>query len=863
MLPLPRPLSLYAAAVALMAAAGAHADSLTVVPPVQAVRLRGAVTVDGALDEAVWRDAPPVTQFTQRDPDEGKPPTQRTEVRVAYDDEALYIGARMWDAHPDSVVARLVRRDNSCQADRFMVYVDPFHDRRSGMYFGVNAAGVLYDGTLFNDSWDDNAWDGVWEARARVDDKGWTAEMRIPFSQLRFRPGAQPVWGINFRRSITRTNETDWLVYLPRSGSGFVSRFPDLVGLSDLRSGRSIELLPYVTAKAEYLDHQANDPFNDGSRYRPGAGGDLRTRVGPALTLNATANPDFGQVEVDPAVVNLSDVESYFQEKRPFFVENARAFSFGNEGASDFWGFNWPEPTFFYSRRIGRAPEGAVNDSAQYVDAPVATHILGAAKLTGKLGAFNVGTVHALTAREQADRATPFARWRSDVEPLTYYEDTRVFREFPGGRNGVGAMGSAVARQFDDGVLRDQLNRASLTGGVDGFHFLDRSKAWVVTGYVAGTQVTGSRERLLALQTGSTHYLQRPDREHVHVDSSATSMTGWMARLWLNKQSGKHFFSNSALGAISPQFEVNDIGFQSRADVINAHLGAGWKWDNLTPWRKYANVMGALFQSRDFDDNIIWQGVWLHNQLEFINNYSWSQSFAFNPQTVNNRRTRGGPLTLNRPGAEWYEHFDTDSKQKVFFSSDMDAYFQPAANAFNWSLSTEVDWQPRSNLLLSVGPSFSRDVESAQYVDQFDDAGATATFGRRYVFAHLDQRTVAADIRLNVSFTPALSLQTFLQPLISAADYTDYESLDRPRSFDFSPYAYTGDPRTFNVRALRGNAVLRWEYAPGSTMYLVWTQQRNDFEPLGDLEFGHSLSRLVSAKANDIFLAKVTYYFAL
>ncbi len=847
----------------LACAAHARADSLSVVPPIQAQRLNQPVNVDGVLDEAVWQGGTPVTQFTQRDPREGVPPTQRTEVRVAYDDDALYIGARMFDTHPDSIQAWLVRRDNSVQADRFMVYLDPFHDRRSGFYFGVNAAGVLYDGTLFNDSWDDNSWDGVWEGRARTDKDGWTAEMRIPYSQLRFQRGEHTVWGINFRRNITRGNETDWLVYIPRGGSGFVSRFPDLVGLEGVRAGRSFELLPYVTGKAEYLEHNSDDPFNDGSRYRPSGGGDLRTSVGSALTLNATVNPDFGQVEVDPAVVNLSDVESFFQEKRPFFVENSRVFSFGNEGASDFWGFNWPEPLFFYSRRIGRAPEGAVRDSAWFVDAPLATHILGAAKLTGKLGpSLNFGTVHALTARERSRRATPFARWRADVEPLTYYEDTRVFREFKGGRNGLGAMGSGVVRQFDDDVLAGQLNRTGFTGGVDGYHFLDKNKVWVVTGYVAGSHVTGTRERMLALQTNSTHYLQRPDLEHAHVDSAATSLTGWVARGWINKQSGKHGIFNAAIGAINPKFETNDIGFHSRTDVINMHLGGGWKWDDLKPWRKYQNVLAALFDSRDFDGNTTWGGGWLHHEIEFINNYSWNHSIAYNPQTTNTRRTRGGPVMLNEPGFEWQEYFDTDSKSKLFYDVSTYTYFQPRAHSFNWSVAPQVVWQPKSNVSLSFGPSYERVVENGQYVDTLGEA--SGRLDHREVFAALDQRTVAANIRLNVSFTPTLSLQTFMQPLIVAGNYSGYKTLVRPRSFTFEPVDYTGGRgQDFNFRSLRGNAVLRWEYLPGSAFYLVWTQERTDFEGVGDLQFSHSFDKLVNARANNIFLAKMTYYFTL
>jgi hypothetical protein len=336
-------------------------------PPILAYRLTSPVTIDGLLNESVWKEAPPDSNFLELNPIEGARPHQRTEVRVAYDDQALYIGARCWDTAPDSIVARLTRRDVTIGADRFMVYLDPYHDKRSGYYFQVNAAGTLYDGTLYNDGWDDSSWDGVWQGRAHRDAQGWTTEMRIPFSQLRYErqraADGQCIWGINFRRMIARNSEELYCVYTPKKSSGFVSRFPSLTGLQNLPSGHAIELTPYVTSKAEFLQVTSNDPFNDGSRTSGAAGGDLRMGVGGRLTLNGTVNPDFGQVEVDPAVVNLSDVETFYPEKRPFFVENSTIFSFGNQGANNYWGFNWPEPTFFYSRRIGRAPAGAVPDA--------------------------------------------------------------------------------------------------------------------------------------------------------------------------------------------------------------------------------------------------------------------------------------------------------------------------------------------------------------------------------------------------------------------------------------------------------------------------------------------------------------------
>jgi len=281
---------------------------------VKAVRLTQAITLDGKLSEPFWKDENAVMEFIQRDPVEGAKPSEKTVVDVAFDDEAIYIGARMYDSQPNAIDARLVRRDVDTPADTFVFYVDPYHDKRTGYYFGINAAGTLYDGTLMNDSWDDNSWDGIWEGKAHIDDKGWSVEMRIPYSQLRFQEKSQYIWGVNFKRDIARKNETDYLVLRGKKESAFVSRFAELQGIANVKPARRIEIIPYATSKAEFSHADPADPLHDGSAFDPGMGADMKFGLGTNLNLDATVNPDFGQVEVDPAVVNLSDVETFFQE---------------------------------------------------------------------------------------------------------------------------------------------------------------------------------------------------------------------------------------------------------------------------------------------------------------------------------------------------------------------------------------------------------------------------------------------------------------------------------------------------------------------------------------------------------------------
>jgi hypothetical protein len=861
--------SLSVLALLVVGPAAGFADSLAIaVPPIVAVRLDAAVTVDGRLDEPVWSNGHAVTEFKQRDPNEGAPASFRTEVRVAYDDEALYIGARMHDPAPDSILARLTRRDVSIPADRFGVYVDPFYDRRSGYYFLVNAAGTLFDGLLYNDGWEDSSWDGVWDGRARVDEQGWTCEMRIPYSQLRFQNAER--WGINFRRVIQRRSEEDFVVYLPKKESGFVSRFPDLVGLQDIRPSRAIELRPYATSKAEFLRHAPGNPFNDGSRHVRDGGLDLRMGIGSRLTLNATANPDFGQVEVDPAIVNLSDVESFFQEKRPFFVENASIFRFGNEGADNYWGFNWPEPAFFYSRRIGRSPQGHEPDSVDtpvgrarvdHFDRPFGTTILGAGKLTGKIApTWNFGTLHALTAKETADLAAGIFHTKSEIEPLAYYGVLRTQKEFKDRRQGLGFMANGAARSFGDRRLEDELNRQSLMTGLDGWFFLDKDKTWVISGWSALSHVRGTSERITRLQQSPSHYFQRPDVDHLGVDSSVTSLTGFGSRYWLNRQKGNMLF-NAAVGFINPGFDVNDLGFMPYADLANYHVGGGWKWTEPTKHRKYQDVIGAVFSSFDFSGNRTWGGVFAAGFTEFQNNWSWSYRAAYNPQSISARKTRGGPLMLNKPGYEIGTYLDGDGKAKFFWWLDYGTYITEAGSWNSWFF-PGIELKPVSNLTLNIGPGFSRTAEDAQFVDSFDDPSATATYGRRYVFGHLDQKTLSANIRLNVAFTPRVSFQTFLQPLISSGDYSGFKTLARPRSYEFDPIAFNDDD-DFNFKSLRGNAVFRWEYMPGSTLFLVWTQERTDFEPIGEFRLRPDMTRLLDADMDNIFLAKVSYYFTL
>jgi hypothetical protein len=863
------------------ARAGSRGDSLSSgSAEVRAVRLAQALTLDGRLDDAAWAHAAPVTRFTQRIPREGEPASERTEVGLLYDDGALYVGARLYDSAPDSVVALLARRDRVVTADRFTVYIDAYHDRRSGFYFGVNAAGTLYDGTLYNDDWNSDTWDGVWDARISRDSLGWTAEMRIPYSQLRFERRDVHVWGINYKREIARRNEQSYLVLQPNNASGFVSRFASLVGIERVSPPARLEVLPYVTARAEYLDHSASDPFNDGSRLGSGIGADIKVGIGSNLTLDGTVNPDFGQVEVDPAIVNLTDVENFFEERRPFFIEGGTIFTnFGFGGANDFWGFNWGGLDVLYSRRIGRAPQGTV-PAADYSSTPSGANILGAAKLTGKIGSWNLGVLNALTSREYARLATGDVRTRTEIEPLSWYGVSRVQKEFAGGRHGLGFIGTGAVRAFGEDRVRADVNANAFVGGMDGWITFDRAGVWVLSSWIAGSRVAGAAERIADVQRGSVHYNQRPDAPYLSFDPTRTSLTGVGARVLLNKQKGD-WLLNASAGGFSPGFEANDLGFQIWADHLNAHLMVGRRWTRPSRMFQSAQANLASYRTWTYGGDQTGEGYWGRAVLEFRNFYQWTGIVEYNPQSLNARRTRGGPLSLNPRGVFLRSEFTSDTRRPWSFGLNLERTDYALDRQSTIMLEPSAEWRPTSRLTVKLAPQFENLQTTAQYVGEFEDPAATATFGRRYLFARLTQNTLSASVRVNWIFTPRLSFELYAQPLLSAGAYSEYKELARPRTYEFGltgpaipaedgqlavtpstpgvPALQFNDPN-FSVASLRGNAILRWEYLPGSTLFLVWTQDRSDTISDGTFRFGDGVSRMFGGAADNVFLVKLSYW---
>ena len=869
-----------------MAAAGSSAQTgpnHAAVPVVHAIRATAPIVVDGVLNDEAWLRAPAATAFTQKDPEEGKPVSEATELRIAYDEDALYVAARLYDREPGRIARQLARRDQNAEADSFTLFLDPHHDHVTGAAFSVSAAGVQRDATLYNDSWTDDSWDAVWLSAVKIDDKGWSAEMRVPYSQLRFSRSPQLTFGINAMRYIQRKKEEAWLVHVPKTESGMASRMGHLDGLDGVTPHRTVELMPYLVSRAEYVEPAVGDPFNDGARAFAGTGLDLKYRVSSSLSLDGTINPDFGQVEVDPAVVNLTAFETFFEEKRPFFIEGANIFNnFGRGGANNFWGFNRAEPMLFYSRRIGRAPQGSA--SGDFVERPTSTTILGASKLTGKTrNGWSLGMLDAVTGREWADAVTGLQHTETEVEPLSNYLIGRAEKEI-GRRAAIGGIATAVNRDLRAPTLQNDLPSHAYVGGADGYLFLDKKREWVVNGRIAGSQVAGSTSAITGLQNESQRYFGRPDATHVELDPGATSLAGWTGSVNLNRNGGVHQV-NAALWGVSPGFDSSAAGFTFASDRAGMHTVYQWRNPKVTKYARSRFLAVAKWYTWNFAHELQGDGLHMFGNVEWKNYWTVFASVGVFRSVQDDRATRGGPSMRQGSANSRFIGIDSDGRKPISFGANLSGQ----SNEFGgWSrgLGVNVRYRPAASLEISAGPNFERSHGLAQYVGAFEDPVARDTFGSRYVFSTLDQKEFSLQTRVNYVLSPKMSLQVYMQPLVSVGDYSGFKQFARPRTFDFLPLdgaggslAYDGGARrytatpadggksyqfddpNFNFKSLRLNAIFRWEWRPGSALYLVWTEQREDHAHPGQFELGRDLGSTFGAPANDVLMFKLAYWF--
>lgn len=792
----------------------------------QAVRVKPAPpSIDGVLNDEVWRSAPLFSGFTQHDPDEGKASTESTTVQVVYDDEALYIGIHCYDSQADKIASGLTRRDQWIDMDRVVVSLDPHYDHQTGFYFAVGPSGWKGDGIYFNDVDEDETWDGVWEVKAAVKSDGWSAEYKIPYHVLRFSYKPMYTWGINVTRRISRNKEFDQWVLVPRGQNSWVSRFGRLEGIEGIHPSRSLEILPFGVSRSSFVPKSAATP--NGFDLFGTMGVDLRYGLSSNISLNATVNPDFGQVEADPAVLNLGPFETFFNERRPFFLEGASIFTAPNP---DIIGIGGPA-RLFHSRRIGRSPgRFATPDTVTEIDRPDGTTIIGATKLSGKTArGLSFGLVEAVTANEYATIEDSFTgqpvRSTFKVEPRTNYF--------------VGRVQQDVAKNSYVGATLTAMNGQDLDPAYVGS--VDSQFKWKKNAYRIFTRLSGS-------QTGPGHARKE----------------GYEGTLYFSK------FSGSVGGQVyadarSKGFSSNDLGFMNRANRIQT--GGHFYVQIQHPWwlARQSGFNVNTWSQWNYEKQNLSKGINFNTWQNLKNYWFFNFGISHDFEAIDDLATRGGPAVRRLGNTGYWANLGTDNRKVVQVGFNSSGTISPKGGGSTGAIGvgTSYDFgiwttiRPASNVQIEINPSYGIARNPTQWIRKETDLS-----GDHYLFGDLKSRKLNLTTRATISVTPDMSLEIYLQSFIAAGDYGAITELPPTGSSTFFPFALVNSP-DFSRRSLRSNAVFRWEYRPGSTLFLVWAQSRsafsNDptFRPLSNL--GDSFTD----KGQNIFQVKMNYWFNL
>ncbi|PYP80980.1 MAG: hypothetical protein DMD35_02800 [Gemmatimonadetes bacterium] len=802
-----------------------------------AARAEQAPSIDGRDDDAAWRAAAPIAGFRQFDPVEDAEPSMRTEARVTYDDAHLYVFVRAFDPRPDSIIALLSRRDVRTASDQIKVMIDSYHDRRTGFEFAVNPAGVKRDYYTYDDSQEDGSWNAVWDVATHIDSLGWTAEFRIPLSQLRYPPAASHTFGVMIIRELARRNERVSWPLLRRSRNAIASQFGDLGGFAGLGSPRRLEIAPYALVR-----NVGAVRADDIRRSQQGTlGADLKYGLTSNLTIDATINPDFGQVEADPAQLNLTAFETFFEERRPFFLEGMSIFQFGAD----------PEQ-LFYSRRIGRAPQlaGLAPDG---VDVPGASRILGAGKLTGRVaGGTSLGVLAAMTDRTEAGSTT--------IEPRTTYGLVRATRELRQGESAFGAIATIVDRALGVGES-PYLRSGAYAAGVDGRHRFGQGR-FEITGSLAASSVRGSADAIARTQRSSVHQYQRPD-DDLAVDTLRTSLTGTSLRLMAKKVAGL-VRGTVSYQRVTPGYETNDFGFLARADeqILNTNLRF-IPTKPVGPWR---NASLEFYQQHHFTTAGLPTGAlyeaYANGSLK-SGAYMSVDSWVDNAGAVYcDRCARGGPALRLSPTFNTLVNIAADPKRRV--SPQFAAIYTLGddGRSLLWRVRPYVIVRPSTRLGIELGTRYQYNRDNTQWVANVGQIGADST---HYLFGRLHQDLLSFTGRMDLTIHPALSLQLYAEPFVTAGHFTDVRELAAPRakSYDarFRPYAGQAPDADFNEKSFHSSVVARWEYRPGSTLFVVWTQGRDQSDrDVGSFDASRDYRNLFAARPENVVLIKAAYW---
>lgn len=837
--------------------------------------------IDGLENDEAWELVDWGKDFTQRDPADSAAPSQPTAFKILYDDKNLYVLIRAFDDEPDKIVKRMSRRDGF-EGDWVEINIDSREDKRTAFSFTASVSGVKGDEYISNDGNWDATWDPIWYLKTGIDSKGWIAEFRIPLSQLRFANKPEQHWGIQVNRRFFRNSELSTWQYWPKKESGWVRHFGILEGIEGIEPQKQLEIMPYVVGKYETFESEEGNPFNDGHKLSANFGIDGKVGLTSEITLDFTVNPDFGQVEADPSQINLSAYRLFFEERRPFFIEGKDLFNFRvseTAAGGSFW-LN----QLFYSRNIGRSPhyEPDLEDN-EYMDMPEETRILAAAKITGKnRNGLSWGLMESVTRKESAEIDNDGARRELTVEPQTNYLAGRVQKEYNKGNTVFGGMFTATNRNIDDDQL-NFLHKSAYSGGVDFLHYW-KNRSYYVSGDASVSEVRGDEESILDTQTRSERYFQRPDNFHREVDSALTSLSGWTSTLRLGKSNGK-IRGQTGVTMRSPGYEINDIGFLINTDEINQYTWIQYRI--LEPKSIFRQLVlnGNEYLHWDFGGVNIYKGININSYIAFKNFWEFQMEYVRNGTKISNADLRGGPaIRYNGSNQFWY-WLGTDRRKKLQLEFSQFFYSGDDDTGHSRDYNVEINYRPINALYINFDPSISIQTDPMQYITTETVDGKNI-----YLVGEIDQKTYVFPVRLNFNVTPNMSIQYWGQPFISKGEYDVFKKITNPKDDNYENrfYAYnsnqisydpdnelyqidenvdgvtdfTFDDPNFNFVQFRSNLVFRWEYIPGSELFLVWNQEKTDNLPLNSPnDFKNLRKGLSGANPHNVFLIKYTYRF--
>lgn len=836
-------------------------------------KLKKVPVIDGDITDDAWDVVEWSSDFTEKDPDEGTPPTYQTKFKIMYDKKFLYVAIRAYDAEPDKIESRLSRRDGFA-GDRVNIIIDSYHDKRTAFVFTTTAAGVKGEELTSQNgqNWDDS-WNPVWYTDAKVDDEGWTAEMKIPFTQLRFGKAKEQIWGLNVNRTLFRKQERSLWQRIPNNQAGFISEAGELHGLIDLNPQKQFEVQPFTVTQYDKYPAETGNPFQDGSDFTANAGLDAKIGITNDLTLDLTVNPDFGQVEADPGAIALDGFQIFFREQRPFFVENSNIFDFRIGNGRD---------NLFYSRRIGRNPHNSPSlNPGEYANVPQNTTILSAAKFSGKTrNGLSVGVLESLTANEYATvRQVNGEERREIVEPMSNFFVARVQQDFNERNSFIGGIFTATNR-FLHGNF-NALHKAAYSSGIDYQHNW-KNREYYIEGNMIFSHVMGSKEAIEKTQRSITRLFQRPGASHVEVDPNRTSLTGTGGRFEFGRAGGQKLRYNTGVIWRSPELELNDVGFLRNTDQVLQFVNVDYLW--LVPNETFRNMSVNFEESSEYDfgGNLNRLRFELASNVNWINNERTRVGIGANFSRFNNFFLRGGPRWRSANSRYIFVSFNSDNGKKFSYNtrytnahSDEDVF---ARNRFNIGF----NYQPFDAFNVSLNMELEKTKDRSQYV-------RTRTFSsdNRYVLGTMKNDELSTTLRFTYSINPNMSIQFYGQPFISRGRFSDFKYVNIAAAQRFSDrvnfyspnqislqngeylidedidgnvdYSF-GNP-DFNFVQLQTNLVARWEYIPGSELFLVWARGSVGNANAGDGLIDSITDQVFNAPANDTFLIKLTYRF--